>query len=795
MGHIASMANAATLRWTITSDSSPRQDFEQGLDLSRRHEKQPIRSSRTPEDQVTDIRWSGPGAARATAIDELINLSIWGGAFAGIGLLAVGVLDSQPDVIPAGLCALVVAVVGLTQHLRARPAPLLILTLAAVNAFLLTITANRAAHAAVLPALTLMALEGVFVLPPRRARLYMAGCGLIGILSLSRILPEIDSAELMIGGIMFTVIVAAGSRFISLGGRILARGEETHRSLFDRSPVALLEEDFTAVGERLAALRRRGVSDLREYLSGHPDEFRELIATIRVRRANRSALTMIGAESVEDLARSFDEVTREDHELESYLVQFLAIWEGRQETAVDLEGVTLDGEPLEAVLHWSAPIDGDELVLSRVIVAISDITPRKIVEQRLANALDENRRLLDFEHALALCSHSLLMGRGDAALDQALTTLREAMDADRSYLTVNVDDPELGPSFHVVRSVSRPEYAVDDWMGQVMPWSKYQMVRDELAAGRSFQHIGTDEPGAGWSRSVLTVPVLIEGRWAGTVGFMDMRRRRPWSEEAVRMLEVAAPMLGTFWERESTRQRLEELVMSKDRFVASVSHELRTPLSAVLGFAQELKDNAYSYRAEELTDMLELIADQSQEMADMVEDLLVSARADIGMVTIHPQNVYLRSQAETVLAGLGPAGGKQIDVAGGRGKVWADPSRTRQIIRNLLTNAVRYGGDHVVVEAVEHDEETTLTVTDDGVGVDPTQWEEIFEPYQRAHDAPTQPASIGLGLTVSRQLARLMGGELTYRSGEDGSVFTLTLPSGQDAGDEAETVTASARFN
>jgi signal transduction histidine kinase len=262
------------------------------------------------------------------------------------------------------------------------------------------------------------------------------------------------------------------------------------------------------------------------------------------------------------------------------------------------------------------------------------------------------------------------------------------------------------------------------------------------------------------------------------------------------MLEVAAPMLGTFWEREVTRQRLEELVMSKDRFVASVSHELRTPLSAVLGFAQELKANADSYRAEELADMLELIADQSQEMADMVEDLLVSARADIGMVTIHPQDVYLRSQAETVLAGLGSTGGKQIEVVGGRGKVWADPSRTRQIIRNLLTNALRYGGDQVVVEAVECGEETRLTVTDDGPGLDPTEWEEIFEPYQRAHHAPTQPASIGLGLTVSRQLARLMGGDLIYRAGEERSVFTLTLPSGDNADDKTEeSVVATARFN
>jgi signal transduction histidine kinase len=260
-----------------------------------------------------------------------------------------------------------------------------------------------------------------------------------------------------------------------------------------------------------------------------------------------------------------------------------------------------------------------------------------------------------------------------------------------------------------------------------------------------------------------------------SVGFVDIARKTVWDEEAIRMLQVAAPMLGNFWERETTRKKLEDLVESKDRFVASVSHELRTPLSAVLGFAEELRTNAGSFRAEELTEMLELIADQSQEMADMVEDLLVSARADIGKVSIDLQDVYLRSQAETVLASIG-SNEKSIQVVGGRGKVWADPSRTRQIIRNLITNAVRYGGDRVTVEAVEGEQRTVLTVTDDGPGVDPEQWETIFEPYHRAHEAPTQPASIGLGLTVSRQLARLMDGDLIYVYGERGSVFTLTLP-------------------
>ena len=432
--------------------------------------------------------------------------------------------------------------------------------------------------------------------------------------------------------------------------------------------------------------------------------------------------------------------------------------------------------PLLQILLVAVLLVAVQLGVWRFVSIASELLVRE--EQSHRAALATNRRLLEFEHALALCSRALLMGSGEEALEAALSRLREAIGSDRAYLAMNVDDPELGASFHVVKSSTRPGCEEDEWIGGIRPWSKYRVVADELEAGRPFRHVASETPGEGWRRSVLSVPVFIEGRWVASVGFIDIARQTVWDEEAIRMLQVAAPMLGTFWERETTRRRLEELVESKDRFVASVSHELRTPLAAVLGFAEELRANASSFRAEELTAMLELIADQSQEMADMVEDLLVSARADIGTVSIHPQDVYLRAQAETVMAGLGSVDGKTIEVVGGRGKVWADPARTRQIIRNLITNALRYGGDRVTIEAFEEAEHTVLTVADDGPGLDPAHWEMIFEPYQRAHDVPTQPASIGLGLTVSRQLARMMGGDLVYTADEDGSVFSLTLPTG-----------------
>jgi signal transduction histidine kinase len=107
----------------------------------------------------------------------------------------------------------------------------------------------------------------------------------------------------------------------------------------------------------------------------------------------------------------------------------------------------------------------------------------------------------------------------------------------------------------------------------------------------------------------------------------------------------------------------------------------------------------------------------------------------------------------------------------------ADPVRVRQIIRNLVTNAIRYGGKQVHVEFVESDGGVVLTVRDNGSEIPPAEQERIFLPYFSAHHPGSLPSSVGLGLTVSRQLADMMGGRLAYSFDGGWSTFTLELPS------------------
>ena len=112
----------------------------------------------------------------------------------------------------------------------------------------------------------------------------------------------------------------------------------------------------------------------------------------------------------------------------------------------------------------------------------------------------------------------------------------------------------------------------------------------------------------------------------------------------------------------------------------------------------------------------------------------------------------------------------------GPAKVMGDPIRVRQVIRNLVTNADRYGGDHVLIETEMSEEQYAIRVIDNGPGIPESHRAKIFEPYYRAHSMSGRTESVGLGLTVSTKLAELMEGSLSYDYVDGHSIFELSLP-------------------
>ena len=223
---------------------------------------------------------------------------------------------------------------------------------------------------------------------------------------------------------------------------------------------------------------------------------------------------------------------------------------------------------------------------------------------------------------------------------------------------------------------------------------------------------------------------------------------------------------------------LEDTIRAKDAFIASVSHELRTPLTAVLGLSETLRSGTVSI--EDSGEFITLIADQAQEVSLIVEDLLVAGRLESQSLTIQPATFEVADEIIKVIQPWINTGITDIEMVfeAGAAVAFADPLRVRQILRNLVTNAHRYGQPPVTITGSMTAERCVVTVTDRGTGIPRDAEMRMFDPYARFGPVGGQPLSVGLGLHVARRLARLMGGDLNYRRHEGTTIFELTLPLG-----------------
>jgi signal transduction histidine kinase len=416
------------------------------------------------------------------------------------------------------------------------------------------------------------------------------------------------------------------------------------------------------------------------------------------------------------------------------------------------------------------------VLFTGLLLILIAITARSL--QTTAAAAERSRR---DEAALAIAGQQLLAKVEQVALSETLDVIRQATGATATFVAENSGDRGSGPAA-VVTQVSAGGDTVTETTS--LRWTlPYMQHREKAAALARGETVRLDEALAivlGRQPDevhALAVPLSVGGEWAGFLGIAyDLSTgAEPGHDEKV--LATVALMVGSFLEKRKAYVRLEQSIKSRDQFLASVSHEIRTPLTSVLGFTALLREEAASLSPEESHELVVLIQQQAQEVSDLVEDLLVAARAEIDAVTVTSEEVNLGQQIKDVLASRLGTETKDIVVAAGPShSVLADPTRVRQILRNLVTNALRYGGDKITVTTHKDGPEISLMFSDDGAGVPPELAKAIFDPYYRGGSGLARSESVGLGLAVSRQLARLMHGDLMLRTDLGPATFQLTLP-------------------
>ena len=251
------------------------------------------------------------------------------------------------------------------------------------------------------------------------------------------------------------------------------------------------------------------------------------------------------------------------------------------------------------------------------------------------------------------------------------------------------------------------------------------------------------------------------------------------------LLAVAVPIVAivVIYDSMRRRQRQRELELalrserdlsrSKDEFIANVSHELRTPLTIVHGFARVLEEE--ETLPSHVADAAAYIARESDELTRMVDDLLTAARTDAGALTIRVEPVPVRQAVAAVVGGMS-SDGETIEVDVEAAYVYADAFRLRQIVRNLLSNARKHGGDSIRVTGAVDRDDYVLVVADDGPGVDPSIEAQVFDRFVHGGQDRMLAGSVGLGLAIVESLVHRMNGSVVYdRVGRE-TRFTVRIP-------------------
>jgi signal transduction histidine kinase len=235
------------------------------------------------------------------------------------------------------------------------------------------------------------------------------------------------------------------------------------------------------------------------------------------------------------------------------------------------------------------------------------------------------------------------------------------------------------------------------------------------------------------------------------------------------------------------RRLAEESNAAKAKFLSMMSHDLRTPLTAIDGNAQLLETGMLGELNSDQTDAVQAIREAARMQMTLIGDILDFARLESGRVPVTTRAVPVAeaiTRAETLIGVQASDAGLRFTAGGCNGAaVFADPDRLQQILLNLLTNAVKFtpAGGEIALSCESRGDRVLFHVRDTGVGIPPENLQRIFSPFVQLSSADAEASSttrgVGLGLAISRELARAMRGEVTAESilGR-GSVFTVDLP-------------------
>jgi len=315
-------------------------------------------------------------------------------------------------------------------------------------------------------------------------------------------------------------------------------------------------------------------------------------------------------------------------------------------------------------------------------------------------------------------------------------------------------------------------------------------VPDLLAAGAEYP-LSREIAERFGHRTVVVTPLFREGRPFGTI-LLRRQEVRPFSDQEIGLLRtfadqavIAIENVRLFREIQDKSRQLETANQHKSEFLANMSHELRTPLNAIIGFSEVLLERLFGEINEKQDDYLKDIHSSGKHLLSLINDILDLSKVEAGRMELDLATFDLPSaisNAMTLVRERAQRHGIKLglDTDPELGETVADERKFKQILLNLLTNAVKFtpDGGRVEVRARRDEENVIVAVHDTGIGIATEDQGAVFEEFRQVgrHYTNKQEGT-GLGLALTRKFVELHGGRIWLESEPGkGSTFTFTIP-------------------
>lgn len=435
---------------------------------------------------------------------------------------------------------------------------------------------------------------------------------------------------------------------------------------------------------------------------------------------------------------------------------------------------------------------------------LQDITERKLVEANLR----QGEAILE---VVAEAAHTFLkisdwnLSVWQQGVDRLLMRLGTTLHASHAYLFEN----ETAEDGQILMTI-RYEWTADGFESDLEDPKYKQMSldmdymeswNDRLLNGLPYigdsEHLTQEDLSELGSRRILAlldVPIFIDGRWWGTIGFDDMAQPRLWSTTEVDALVVAANLLGAavkrnqmdsilqdeLEKREALIQELESKNQELERFTYTVSHDLKSPLFTIRGFLGYLEQDALRGDRERLRTDVQRITEATDRMYRLLNELLELSR--IGRMKNESSSIpfeQVTHEALDLVAGRLMERQIRVQVESGLPLVYGDHPRLVEVMQNLLDNAAKFMGDQPdaqihVGQSGDEDGKPVFFVRDNGMGIAPEHFERIFGLFNKLDP---RSDGTGIGLALVRRIIEVHGGRIWVESEVGrGTTFLFTLP-------------------